>query len=372
MGKKISVIMPVFNEEDFLSASLESFFMQSFSDSCELICIDDGSTDHSIEILQAAHNAHPDQVKVLYQGNQGSGKARNAGIDVAEGEYIGFLDADDLYPNVSVLQSLYEAAETNGVNAAGGSLLFFDATQEYCDFSDRPGFEGHTFKADGLLDYMHYQFDYGYQRFLYKQTLFRDNNIRFPDYLRYQDPPFFVQCMIAAGRFFALREPTYKYRSATRFVTWDTRRATDMIKGMRDVGVMAAENNLEVLFKLNLMRFDEDWRPVFQNLIVEEQDTAVLDALLEAKDRMLKTKSELNLKELLSHSPSVLGDIFVALKSMTEYRAQSLSLQAEVAKNLHDHEITQGELARVLASTTWKTGRIATKPFRAIKGLLDK
>ncbi len=89
----ISVIIPVYNAAATLDDCLQSVAGQSFKD-LEIICIDDGSTDKSGEIL-AAWQAKDSRIKVLHQKNLGGGAARNAGLAVAAGEYIHFLDSDD-------------------------------------------------------------------------------------------------------------------------------------------------------------------------------------------------------------------------------------------------------------------------------------
>lgn len=121
MEIKISVIMPVYNEESFLGAAIDSFLGQSIASTCELICIDDGSTDSSMGILEE-YSKENDNIVILSQENKGSGSARNAGLEVARGEFVAFLDADDLYPNEQTLALLYQLTVENDVDAAGGSL----------------------------------------------------------------------------------------------------------------------------------------------------------------------------------------------------------------------------------------------------------
>ena len=107
---KISIIMPVYNSEDELEQSIKSVDKQTLKE-IELICIDDGSTDNSLNILRDFEKRY-DFVKVYTQENQGSGKARNYGIELSKGEYIGFLDADDLF-NPKLLEKLYNKAKDN-------------------------------------------------------------------------------------------------------------------------------------------------------------------------------------------------------------------------------------------------------------------
>ncbi len=92
---KISVIMPVYNVENYLDTAIESVINQTFSD-IEIICINDGSTDHSLDILK--NYAQKDyRIKIIDQQNQGVSAARNTGVEAASGEYIMFLDPDDTY-----------------------------------------------------------------------------------------------------------------------------------------------------------------------------------------------------------------------------------------------------------------------------------
>ena len=94
----ISVIIPVYNSEKYLRKCLDSVINQTLKD-LEIICVNDGSTDQSLEILNEYINVD-NRITVINQDNLGAGAARNKGLEVAKGEYIHFLDADDwLEPN---------------------------------------------------------------------------------------------------------------------------------------------------------------------------------------------------------------------------------------------------------------------------------
>ena len=90
---KISVIIPVYNAEKFLSRCLDSVINQTH-ENLEIICVNDESTDGSLEILQE-YAAKDSRVIIENQKNQGAPVARNRGIEIATGEYIHFVDADD-------------------------------------------------------------------------------------------------------------------------------------------------------------------------------------------------------------------------------------------------------------------------------------
>src|SRR3954454_24972846 len=92
----ISVIMPAFNRERFLSEAIESVFAQTFPD-WELIIVDDGSTDETAPIANNFARLHPQRIRVLSQPNSGVVAARNAGIWESHGTHIAFLDSDDIW-----------------------------------------------------------------------------------------------------------------------------------------------------------------------------------------------------------------------------------------------------------------------------------
>ena len=87
--------MPVFNEEKYLPQTLDSLRAQTMRD-YELICVDDGSTDHSLEILQS-YSAKDNRIRIVHQDRKGAGAARNLGFQTAIGKYTIFLDSDDLF-----------------------------------------------------------------------------------------------------------------------------------------------------------------------------------------------------------------------------------------------------------------------------------
>ncbi len=92
MSCAVSVIIPVYNVEKYLAQSLECIVSQFMSD-IEIICVDDGSTDRSPEILRDFSN-RDDRVRIITQPNKNAGAARNAGLDAASGRYLSFLYAD--------------------------------------------------------------------------------------------------------------------------------------------------------------------------------------------------------------------------------------------------------------------------------------
>jgi len=123
----VSVIMPVYNSEKYLTAALECVVNQTLRD-IEIICVDDGSTDASPDIL-CDFAARDDRLRIITQENKGAGVARNAGFAVARGKYLSFLDSDDLF-EPDMLETVYNDAEKYSAE-----VVIFEA--EF--FSDRTG-----------------------------------------------------------------------------------------------------------------------------------------------------------------------------------------------------------------------------------------
>ena len=116
---KISVIMPVYNGEKYLEKTCLNLSKQTLTD-IELICVNDGSTDNSLNILEKLADKY-DFIKIINQENQGSGVARNNGIENAIGEYIAFLDADDIYVDVDALEKMYEYGSKHDADMVGAN-----------------------------------------------------------------------------------------------------------------------------------------------------------------------------------------------------------------------------------------------------------
>lgn len=123
---KVSVIVPVYNTEKFLHRCVDSLLNQTLED-IEIILVDDGSKDSSPAICDDYAEKH-DNITVLHLENGGPARARNKGIEIAKGDYIGFADSDD-YCHVEQFEKLYNNAKENNSDIAMCSF-FVDNTKE--------------------------------------------------------------------------------------------------------------------------------------------------------------------------------------------------------------------------------------------------
>lgn len=110
---KVSVIMPIYNAYDYLRPAMDSVLDQTLGE-LEIICVDDGSTDSSLDVLKE-YQAKDSRVRILTENNAGPSWARNKGLARARGEYIIFLDADDFYEPTLLLR-MYERAERDNLD----------------------------------------------------------------------------------------------------------------------------------------------------------------------------------------------------------------------------------------------------------------
>lgn len=123
MNMKLSIIVPVYNAEKYLEETVCSILNQTFTD-FELILIDDGSTDQSLDVCTQLQNID-ERIVVIHQENQGIGEARNIGLKIAQGEYIGFADSDDL-----LHPQMYEIL-LNKADEVDGDLIIAEAKKVY-------------------------------------------------------------------------------------------------------------------------------------------------------------------------------------------------------------------------------------------------
>ena len=254
---KVSVIIPCYNVEKYLRQCLDSVINQTLKD-IEIICVNDGSPDNSIQILQE-YAQKDGRVVIIDRENKGVAESRNEGIKKANGEFVCFMDPDDLYPSNDILETLYNRAVENDVKICGG---------EFSDFSiEEPELKqnynrkcGYLFNKDGIIFYKDYQYDYGFTRFIYSKEFLIKNNILFPNYTRFEDPPFFVNAMICAEKFYALNKITYAYRKGHKAVHWDKQNIDDLLEGLTMNISYAKKYNLKKLKKYTKKRFKQHYK----------------------------------------------------------------------------------------------------------------
>ena len=254
---KISVIIPMYNSEKYIRECLNSVLSQTLTD-IEIICINDGSSDNSINILNE-YKQKDNRIVIIDRENKGASVSRNESINIAKGEFVCFMDSDDVYPTSDILETLYTKAKENNVLIAGGEFSVFDENIKPYEFKKKFGksIDGYLFKNDGVIDYNDYQFDYGFHRFIYDREMLINNNIYFPKYTRLEDPIFFINAMHQAKKFYAVNKISYGYRSRPKEVKFTEQNTVDTLNAILEMLDFADENNYKKLEKYVAKRYIE-------------------------------------------------------------------------------------------------------------------
>ena len=200
---KVSVIIPVYNTEKYLRKCLDSVCNQTLSD-IEIICINDSSLDSSFEILKEFAQ-QDDRIKLIdFNENKGAAAARNAGLDAAQGEFVGFVDSDD-FVDADFYEKLYTKAKETGADTAKGNVYNYNPQTQETYLSE---FYNMNDKIRENKAYFHY----GFTSAIYSRQLLAQNNIKFPEGIVYfEDPYFSVQVFLNLKNIVIVDDAKYYY-----------------------------------------------------------------------------------------------------------------------------------------------------------------
>ncbi|MCI5933901.1 MAG: glycosyltransferase [Lachnospiraceae bacterium] len=213
----VSIIVPVFNVEKYLSECLESII--SYADrNMEIICIDDGSTDRSYEIILQYQKRYPDLIRCMkHECNKGLSEARNTGLKYARGKYVWFVDSDDMLMGENPISFLYVIAENYNTD-----IVFFDMEK----FEDDMPCEYSKNAQDVSLDNAHilsgrelFRESINENRIkcescrqFFRKDFLINNHLEFVPGLLHEDNVFWIQCCMKAERILNLNCKFYRYR----------------------------------------------------------------------------------------------------------------------------------------------------------------
>lgn len=211
----VSVVIPVYNVEDFLAECLDSIVNQTLDD-IEIICVNDGSKDSSLDILND-YASRDERITVIDQENGGHAVATNRGMELATGKYLFLMDSDDIL-DLNALEETYKLAEEKDVD-----FVIFQAINYYMDKNEY--LEEENYSMNELADYVGDSvFSYNDVRDfvfkmsvtpwskLYNRNFIESNKIRFPEGLVFDDNVFFYDVLFAAKRITFLRKHLFKRR----------------------------------------------------------------------------------------------------------------------------------------------------------------
>ena len=217
---KLSIIIPVYNVENYLAACVDSLIAQTMRD-LEILLVDDGSTDASGAIADAYAAKKPGMIRCLHVENGGQGRARNLALPLARGEFLGFVDSDD-WVRPDMYEKLCARAEETGAD-----IVACDFLERYDDGREKTvpaAFQDHPLSFAGSCCNK-----------IFRASLVKD--LRFPEGLWYEDFYFSAMLLLRANHTEYLPEPLYIYRRGqpSTMHNQNTRKNLDILEIMENL-----------------------------------------------------------------------------------------------------------------------------------------
>ena len=217
---KISVILPVFNGEKYIKKAITSVLTQNFND-FELIIVNDGSTDSTLEIIQEFKDS---RIKLINQTNHGPGKSRNNALIESKGDYILFLDSDDWFIEDALKIAYNEAVKFDTDLSFFQMLNYNDETGEIYEndwfnlnnFDE--SFENRVFKATDINNSI-FDMSVGVCQKIYKREFLKNIDAKFPEGIFFEDMPFFYYVFLKAERISIIKKQLYYRRKHNESIT---------------------------------------------------------------------------------------------------------------------------------------------------------
>ncbi|WP_298523622.1 glycosyltransferase family 2 protein [uncultured Methanobrevibacter sp.] len=215
---KISVVMPVFNEERYIRKAIKSVLDQSLED-FELIVVDDGSTDNTLSIIKGFDDT---RIRLITQSRCGPGAARNRALEVAEGEYVMFLDGDDFF-----CPDAFETAYRHIKEYDSDISMFQIIKYHEGEFSKNEWFglnnfteefEGRNFQPDECGDFL-FDISVSAAQKIFRRSFLQRINARFPEGIYFEDMPFFFYTFLKAEKVSIIRKYLYARRKHEGSIT---------------------------------------------------------------------------------------------------------------------------------------------------------
>ena len=273
---KLSVIVPVYNVEPYLERCMDSLINQTLED-MEILVVDDGSTDGSARIARRYEAEYPYKIKVLSKENGGLSSARNMAMNVAQGDYLGFVDSDD-WVDTDMYERMYDAAVRE------------DADIVICDMEEH--YPTHT------VQQIHSQFANRFRATpsvcirIYKRSLIGED--RFPMGLWYEDLEFTTKQLMKTDKIAAIHRAMYHYdrREGSIMRNNNSRKNLDIVTVFEHLEQFAQENG-----------WQEKYSKVMEILFIEH---ILLDAIKRVQQQTSPEKKEVLRKlrrEVLTRYP---------------------------------------------------------------------
>lgn len=204
---KLSIIVPMYNCENYIETCVDSLLNQELSlNEYEIIIIDDGSTDNSRAIVEKKYNNY-ENIRIISFKNGGQSYARNKGIENAKGKYIFFVDADD-YISKNSIKNILDLSLKNNLD-----MMFFDIsrvesdTEFICRYNEIKKID----VVDGIMYFANNNVNNGPWQYLISKEFIKNNNLRFVEGRYCEDGMFLISCIFKAKRVSYSKVDIYRY-----------------------------------------------------------------------------------------------------------------------------------------------------------------
>ena len=227
---KVSIIIPVYNTEQYLRECLDSVINQTLKD-IEIICVNDGSSDNSLAILEE-YAAKDKRIKIISQENQGQSVARNIGIEEAKGEYVGFVDSDD-WVDLDFFEKLYTTVKKTNADIACANIYKPNEKRYYIKYKNIKT-ATKTSKKYILTEIP--KWNYIWNK-IYKLSALRKENFQFKPNVYYEDIIWSPKTIYYLKKVVTVPNITYYYRYNPNSTVWNysQKHKTDFINAQLEV-----------------------------------------------------------------------------------------------------------------------------------------
>lgn len=215
----ISIIVPVYNTGPFLSVCIDSILTQTLAE-IEVVLVDDGSTDESGTILDAYQQSDP-RVRVIHQENQGMSAARNAGMKMARGKYLGFVDSDDFVAPEMFDLLCRRAEDAQADIVIGNMLLYYHDTCKTAGFRDEVLYYQLKNKVFTVAEQPAMMGCVAVWDRIFLRSFVERNEFVFPDGMIYEDALFTTETLLKAERIALVPDHLYYYRKNVGYSVTD-------------------------------------------------------------------------------------------------------------------------------------------------------
>ncbi|BBL62217.1 glycosyltransferase family 2 protein [Methanobrevibacter arboriphilus] len=371
----VSVIVPVYNGEKYLKKCLDSLNKQTL-ETIEIICINDGSTDKSLEILND-YAKKDSRIKVISKENGGAGSARNVGLENVNGKYVAFVDADD-WVDSDIFEKLYNLSESKNTDIIIFKMLDYDEKNDefyksdYYKIKPLNEFNNKLFKIKDIENSL-FKITTSTANKFYNTEFLKKSGTRFPEGFIFEDNPFFFDLMLKADKIFLLDEYVYYRR----------RRESSVMSSINDsyYGIIPIidiitnvfrKNNAYDRFKKDLLNFnvlttrnkynlmDDKYKKKFFWIMKEYFSNISKDTQSNKDFKDNLNKKNLNFYLIILKSSNYLE--FKLLKENYELRTKNKRLINKNKKLNNENKKIKEEIKELYSSNSWKL----TKPIRII------